>query len=160
MKRKHFLSAIFPAAFTLSSTKFEEDKSDAASSHPIKIPPYLKAGDVIGITCPAGYISLEDCQPAIQQMQSWGFKIELGKTVGKRSFTFGGTDEERRQDLQYMLDNPNLKAIMCARGGYGLVRIVDDLDFKKFKVNPKWIIGFSDITVLHNHLNRNLHVST
>ncbi|RYE33731.1 MAG: LD-carboxypeptidase [Sphingobacteriaceae bacterium] len=93
-------------------------------------------------------------------MQSWGFKIEVGKTVGKRSFTFGGTDAERLNDLQYMLDNQNIKAIMCARGGYGLVRIIDDLNFKIFKANPKWIIGFSDITVLHNHLNRNFHIAT
>ncbi|RYE30731.1 MAG: LD-carboxypeptidase [Sphingobacteriaceae bacterium] len=160
MKRKHFLSALFPAAFTLSSATVLEEKSVFLNRYHIKIPPYLKAGDVIGITCPASYISLEECEPAIQQMQNWGFKIEVGKTVGKRSFTFGGTDDERLADLQYMLNNPNIKAIMCARGGYGLVRIIDALDFKKFKTNPKWIIGFSDITVLHNHLNRNLHTAT
>ena len=144
----------------LSAAKLQGRTTDSEKHHHIKIPPYLQTGDTIGITCPAGFISLEECQPAIQLMQSWGFKIEVGKTVGKRSFTFGGTDEERLNDLQYMLNNPNIKAIMCARGGYGLVRIIDALDFNYFKNHPKWVIGFSDITVLHSHINRNFHIAT
>ncbi len=160
MPRKHFLSALLPAAFTLSSANSWANTTDLAKHHHLKIPPYLQIGDIIGITCPASYISLEDVQPAIKLMQSWGFKIEIGKTVGKRSFTFGGTDEERLADLQYMLNSANIQAVMCARGGYGLVRIIDQLDFKSFKSNPKWIIGFSDVTVLHNHINRNYHVAT
>ena len=124
------------------------------------IPPYLKAGDTIGITSPAGYITLPEIQPAMQQMGAWGLKMQIGETIGKRDFTFGGTDEERARDFQQLLDDPSVNAIMCARGGYGFVRIVDKLNFKKFLANPKWIIGFSDITVLHSHLIKNFGVAS
>ena len=79
---------------------------------------------------------------------------------GKKDFTFGGTDEERLQDFQQMLDDKTVKAIMCARGGYGAVRIIDKIDFKKFVVHPKWIIGFSDVTVIHSHLNKNYGIAS
>jgi muramoyltetrapeptide carboxypeptidase len=118
-------------------------------------PAYLKKGDTIAITCPAGYIGFEDIQPAVKQMEGWGFKVRVGNTVGKRDFTFGGTDEERARDLQILLDDPNVKAIMCARGGYGVARIIDKISFTRLKERPKWIIGFSDITALHLHINRN-----
>src|SRR4029077_13305620 len=124
------------------------------------IPPYLQNGDSIGITCPAGYITLQEIQPAIQQIESWGFKIRIGDTVGKKDFTFGGTDDERAKDFQQMLDDPDIKAILCARGGYGAVRIIDRLDFSRFAQKPKWIIGFSDITVIHCHLNRNFGIAS
>ena len=127
---------------------------------PVVAPPNLKKGDTIGITCPAGYISLDDILPAVNKMRDWGFEIMVGGTVGKKDFTFGGKDAERSADLQEMLDNRDVKAIMCARGGYGAVRIVDDLDLKKFIQHPKWIIGFSDITVLHSHINRNGRIAT
>jgi muramoyltetrapeptide carboxypeptidase len=120
----------------------------------LKIPPYLKKGDAIGITCPAGYATKEDMAPAIVQLQQWGFIVLVGETVGKRNNTFGGTDEERAIDFQAMLDNDNVKAIMCATGGYGSVRIIDQLNFTNFKKNPKWILGFSDITVFHAHLHQ------
>jgi muramoyltetrapeptide carboxypeptidase len=94
------------------------------------------------------------------QMVEWGFNIKVGDTVGKKDFTFGGTDEERTRDFQQMLDDPKVKAIMCARGGYGFVRIIDALDFTKLVAHPKWIIGFSDITVLHCHLNRNYGIAS
>jgi len=160
MKRKQFISSIFPAAIVLkpalllsgSSTKVLEETS-------IK-PPYLSKGDTIGITCPAGYITLEDIQPAILKLKEWGFLISIGATVGKRDFTFGGTDEERLADFQQMLDDNNIKAILCARGGYGAIRMIDAIDFTKFSKNPKWIIGFSDITVLHNHINRNFGIAS
>lgn len=124
------------------------------------IPPYLKTGDTIGITSPAGYITLNDIQPSIQQMTSWGFRINIGNTIGKRNFGFGGTDDERIKDMQMMLDDPSLAAIMCARGGYGVIRIIDKLDFKNFVQRPKWIIGFSDVTILHSHLNKNLGIAS
>ncbi len=138
------------------------DVAAAVAKRPkhITIPPYLQAGDTIGITCPSGFILEKDIQPSVEQIQSWGFKIVTGSTVGKREFTFGGTDEERRKDFQDMIDNPEVKAILCARGGYGVVRIIDQLDFSSFKKNPKWVIGFSDITVFHNHLHTNAHVAT
>ncbi|QIL42118.1 LD-carboxypeptidase [Pedobacter sp. HDW13] len=159
MNRKHFLSsfiaatAVLPAFKTLASTLENENSS-------FKIPPYLKAGDTIGITSPAGYITQEQIQPSVLQMQSWGFNIKVGETIGKRDFTYGGTDEERLADFQQMLNDPNIKAIMCARGGYGFVRIIDQLDFSAFKRNPKWIIGFSDITVLHCHLAKNFGIAS
>lgn len=125
-----------------------------------RIPPYLKRGDTIGITCPAGFITPEAVRPAVQLMESWGFRIRLGETVGRRDFSFGGTDADRLQDLQQLLDDPSIKAIMCARGGYGAVRLIDQLNFSRFADRPKWIIGFSDITVLHCHLSRNYQVAS
>nr|WP_294876888.1 LD-carboxypeptidase [uncultured Pedobacter sp.] len=165
MNRKHFLSFVVTAGVSASTSKVWSNtravnKVLAPELAKSKIPPYLKPGDTIGITSPASYISLLDIQPSVQLMQSWGFKVETGKTIGTRDFSLGGTDLERAADLQRMLDDPNIKAIMCARGGYGLVRIIDKLDFTKFKANPKWIIGFSDITVLHTHINSNYGIAT
>jgi len=127
----------------------------------IKIPPYLKKGDTIGITCPAGYMAEAKAQTCISTLQSWGFDVMVGKTLGGRSKNyFSGTDEVRRDELQAMLDDEHIKAILCGRGGYGVTRIIDQLDFKKFKKNPKWIIGFSDITVLHAHLYTKIKVAS
>jgi len=159
MNRKNFLSSILAtgAAFPLSS--FIESGKKTDNRH-FLIPPYLKNGDTIGIACPAGFITPQEIQPAVQQIESWGYKIRIGDTVGKKDFTFGGTDEERRKDFQQMLDDPFAKAILCARGGYGAVRILDQLDFKTFVAKPKWIIGFSDITFIHNHINQNFHIAS
>ena len=119
----------------------------------IKIPPYLKKGAMIGLTCPAGYMAEAKAETCIKTLQSWGFEVMVGKTLGGRSKNyFSGTDEVRRDELQAMLDDGNIKAILCGRGGYGVTRIIDQLDFTAFEQDPKWIIGFSDITVLHAHL--------
>jgi muramoyltetrapeptide carboxypeptidase len=119
----------------------------------IKIPPYLKKGDMIGITCPAGYMAETKAETCISTLQSWGFDVMVGKTLGGRSKNyFSGTDAVRRDELQAMLDDEHIKAILCGRGGYGVTRIIDQLDFTEFKKHPKWIIGFSDITVLQAHL--------
>lgn len=116
-------------------------------------PPYLKTGDTIGIVCPAGFMPLEKAQTCINTLESWGYKVKVGKTVGGNSETyFSGIDEERLADLQEMLDDSEVKAILCGRGGYGTGRIIDKIKFKKFRKHPKWIIGYSDITVLHCHL--------
>lgn len=163
MNRKHFLSslAIASAAMSVSASSNAENAINLhKSSRPHKIPAYLKPGDTIGITCPAGYISLEEIMPSVKLMESWGYQVRVGKTVGAQDFTYGGTDEERAMDLQQMLDDDSLQAIMCARGGYGAVRIIDQLDFKHFTAKPKWIIGFSDITVLHCHLDRNFKIAS
>ncbi|HEY1112584.1 MAG TPA: LD-carboxypeptidase [Chitinophagaceae bacterium] len=125
-----------------------------------KRPAYLKPGDTIGITSPAGAITVEEMQPALAVLRSWGFQVRIGATIGRKDFTRGGTDDERRNDLQAMLDDPSLKAILCARGGYGVVRIIDGLDWTKFKQKPKWVIGFSDITILHNHIHRHCQVAS
>jgi muramoyltetrapeptide carboxypeptidase len=156
MNRKDFLSTVVP--ITAVTTAFTNNKTSEKKL--INVPPYLKKGDTIGITCPSGYISLEECQPAINKMQEWGFNIRLGMTVGAKDFTFAGTDEQRAKDLQQMLDDDSINTIMLGRGGYGAVRMIDKVDFTKFKKKPKWIIGFSDATVFHCHINRNFDIAT
>jgi muramoyltetrapeptide carboxypeptidase len=156
MKRKQFLSTILPFGAALAVTAKGSNKEIPNA----KIPPYLKKGDIIGITSPAGYITLLEIQPAILKLKEWGFNVKIGTTIGKREFTFGGTDAERLADFQQMLDDESIACILCARGGYGFVRLVDSLSFKKFTKKPKWIIGFSDITVLHSHLNANFGIAS
>jgi muramoyltetrapeptide carboxypeptidase len=124
------------------------------------IPPYLKPGDTIGILCPAGFMPLEKAQTCIETLTDWGYKVVTGKTLGHQFNYFSGTDEERLQDLQQMLDDESIKAILCARGGYGTGRIIDRLHFKKFKEHPKWIIGFSDITALHSHIYKHYKIAS
>lgn len=127
----------------------------------MKIPSYLQNGDTIAITCPAGYMSAVKAKTCITVLQQWGYEVLVGKTLGSKSKTyFSGTDEERLNEFQAMLDAPEIKAIFCGRGGYGVGRIIDQLDFTAFKKNPKWIIGFSDITILHAHINRNYKIAT
>jgi muramoyltetrapeptide carboxypeptidase len=159
MNRKSFLSSL-----AVSAALFSAAESWSATLHPTvkrhQIPPYLRPGDTVGITSPAGYISLMEIRSSVELMESWGFKVQVGQSIGKRDFTFGGTDKERTADLQQMLDDPQVKAIMCARGGYGLVRIIDQLSFKSFIKNPKWVIGFSDVTVLHSHIQSNFGIAT
>ena len=121
-------------------------------------PPYLKKGSTIGITCPASFVSNEKIYPAIELLQEKGFRVKVGTTVGNEFHYFSGDDNTRLSDLQNMLDDENLDAILMGRGGYGMSRIIDKLDFKKFQQKPKWICGFSDITVLHNHLHANLGI--
>ncbi len=125
------------------------------------IPPYLKKGDTIGITCPAGYMAKEKAQTCIDTLQQWGFQVMVGKTLGSNSNNyFSGTDEERLFELQAMLDSDGINAILCGRGGYGVSRIIDKLDFTKFRKKPKWVMGYSDITVLHCHLHSKLKIAS
>ena len=119
----------------------------------MKIPPFLKKGDTVAIVCTARKFFPEDAKPAIELLESWGLKVKLGKTIGLDSCQLGGTDQERAADFQSQLDDDNIKAIWCARGGYGTVRIIDQLDFSKFVNHPKWVMGFSDVTVLHSHIH-------
>jgi muramoyltetrapeptide carboxypeptidase len=123
------------------------------------IPPYLKQGDTIGIVCPSGYMPFDKAKTCIDVLQQWGFKVQVGKTLGNQNNYFSGTDEERLYDLQMMLDDENIKAIYCGRGGYGLSRIIDKINFKSFIQNPKWIIGYSDITLLHAHIFSNYNIA-
>jgi len=117
------------------------------------IPENLKPGDTIGIVATARWITHEQLEPALNIIRGWGFKVKCGKHVHKQVFQLAGSDEERTEDLQSMLDDDSVKAILIARGGYGTVRIVDSLDFTNFNRQPKWICGYSDITVLHDLLN-------
>ena len=123
-------------------------------------PKSLKPGDTIGILSTARKISKEELSFSIQLFESWGLKVKLGETIGAEDFQFAGSDELRATDFQKMLDDTNVKAIICARGGYGTVRILDQLNFTKFMLNPKWIVGYSDVTILHTHINTYLHVAT
>jgi muramoyltetrapeptide carboxypeptidase len=124
------------------------------------IPPYLKPGATIGIVCPAGYMPFEKAQTCIETLTRWGFKVIAGKTLGNQFNYFSGTDKERLRDLQHMMDNKSIDAILCGRGGYGTGRIIDKLDFSHFIKHPKWIVGFSDITVLHCHLFSNYKIAS
>jgi len=156
MERKDFLKQglITSMGWPLGRLAAEEE------SLPVRQPPYLKPGDTIAITSPAGYITIEEIKPAILQMQSWGLVVKIGQTIGKRDGTFGGSDTERLADFQQLLNDRNVKAIMCARGGYGMVRIIDQLNFSEMRRHPKWLIGFSDVTVLHAHLNRVVRIAS
>ncbi len=159
MKRKSFIQSSI-GALTASYLPAIPKISAFTDETMFVSPAFLRAGDIIGITAPAGYITSEEIRSAVQKMESWGYKIQIGETINKRDFTFGGTDEERTKDFQQMLDDPKIKAIMCARGGYGVVRIIDKLNWEKFKTRPKWIIGFSDVTVFHSHLNKNFGIAS
>ena len=120
----------------------------------LKKPAYLKTGDTIAIVAPAGILKdKEPIEKAVKLVKSWGLHVVLGEHLFGNNFHFSGTEKERIKDFQTALDSKNVKAIWCGRGGYGTVRIIDDLDFTEFKKNPKWIIGYSDITVLHNHIH-------
>jgi len=117
------------------------------------IPPFLQPGDTIAIVCPAGFMALEKAQTCIDTLQQWGYKVRIGATLGSDSANyFSGTDAGRLADLQHALDDPSVNAILCGRGGYGLSRIIDTIDFTAFRQTPKWLIGYSDITVLHAHV--------
>ncbi len=117
-------------------------------------PSLLKKGDTILILAPAGRIkSKKSIEAGIELTKKWGLEVVYGEHLYTINHTFAGTDKQRLSDLQKALDNPNIKAIWSARGGYGLVRIIDDIDFTEFKKHPKWIIGYSDVTVLHNKVH-------
>ena len=149
MRRKQFLSSISTASLLLS---MEPSSLVAANKNKWTVPKFLKQGDKLGITSPAGSISMEEIQPAMLKLQEWGYTVVIGNSIGQKDNTFGGTDVQRTADMQMMLDDKTIKAILCARGGYGSVRIIDLLNFSRFKKYPKWIIGFSDVTVFINHL--------
>jgi muramoyltetrapeptide carboxypeptidase len=123
-------------------------------------PPYLSKGDKIGIIAPARSISFEEVHPGIRLFQKWGLEVELGTSIFRKYNQFAGKDEQRLADLQQILDDDSIRAVICARGGYGTVRIVDHIDFTKFQKNPKWIVGYSDITVLHSHIHRHYGIET
>jgi muramoyltetrapeptide carboxypeptidase len=119
----------------------------------LTIPPYLKEGDCISIISPASWIEEDKVMPAVKMLEEYGFRIMLGDHVFSRSGPFAGNDDERLNDFQNATDNPDVRAVLCSRGGYGMGRIIDRIDFSSLKEYPKWYIGFSDITVLHLWLN-------
>lgn len=123
-------------------------------------PPALKKGDTVMIVAPAGVMKdTTGVYKAVGLLHKWGLNYKLGEHLFTKYYRFAGTDAERLSDFQTALDDPTVKAIWCARGGYGAIRILDDLDFTEYIKNPKWIIGFSDITAFHTKLN-NLGITT
>jgi muramoyltetrapeptide carboxypeptidase len=119
-------------------------------------PPFLKTGDLVSIVSPSGKIQPEVITNAISWLNSWGLEVTLGKNCLNNWHNFAGTDEERLHDLQTAMDDPEIKAVFCSRGGYGMIRLIDNLYFDEFIKNPKWIVGFSDATFLHSCLNNML----
>ena len=129
--------------------------STSCAQQKLVTPPYLQKGDTIAILAPAGILKGREnvIQKAKNLAESWGLKVVYGNSLFNKFGHFAGTDSERITDFQNALNNPNIKAIWSGRGGYGSVRLLDHLDFSKFKKHPKWIIGYSDITAFHSHFN-------
>lgn len=123
-------------------------------------PPSLQKGDQIHIISTARKISKDELQAAVELLKTWKLKVIFGKHLFSEDNQFAGTKEERISDIQAAMDDPECKAILCARGGYGTVQLIDHIDFKKFTSNPKWIVGYSDVTVLHTHINQNFGIET
>lgn len=123
-------------------------------------PPYIVPGDKIALAAPARKVTREELAPAIRLFQSWGLDVELPPHLFDADNQFAGDDETRARLMQQLLDDSDVKAIVCARGGYGTVRIIDRLDFTQFQAKPKWIVGYSDVTVLHSHIHQNCHIET
>ncbi len=131
-----------------------QDKASKTNKKLIQ-PTYLKSGDTVAIVAPSGVLKARtgEVQQAVALLESWGLHAVIGKHVFSQANHFAGTDDERCEDFQKALDDPAISAIWCARGGYGTVRILDKLNFTKFKARPKWVIGYSDITALHNQVH-------
>ena len=155
--RAHLLFTLFSLVLGMNSTvnaQNESDNSNKMTSELIQ-PPYLKAGDTVAIVAPSGILKSREgeVQQAVALLKSWGLHAVVGKHVFSKADHFAGTDDERCADLQNAMDDPKISAIWCARGGYGTVRLLDKLNYTEFKKNPKWIIGYSDITALHNQVH-------
>lgn len=116
-------------------------------------PEFLSKGDTVAIIATARKIDAKSLEPAVKMLESWGLKVVLGNSIGKELNQLAGPDWQRATDLQNMIDDPSIKAVWAAKGGYGSVRIIDRVDFTAFRRKPKWIAGFSDVTVLHSHIN-------
>lgn len=155
--RPHVMYLIFAIIFVPNMTVQAQKETDNTSEMTSKLiqPPYLKAGDTVAIVAPSGILNgrKDEVQQAVKLLESWGLHAVVGKHVFSRANHFAGTDDERCEDLQNAMDDPKISAIWCARGGYGTVRILDKLNYTEFKKNPKWIIGYSDITALHNQVH-------
>jgi muramoyltetrapeptide carboxypeptidase len=123
-------------------------------------PQWLKSGDTVGLVAPASYVKAEELTRFLAILDTWRLKAIQGKNLFRRKNSFAGNDDQRASDFQQMLDDPSVKAILCARGGYGTIRIVDKLRFDAFRQDPKWIVGCSDITVFHTLMQKNLNTES
>jgi len=117
------------------------------------VPPFLTPGDKIRIVSPAGKCTENQVWPAVEWLKEQGYLVETGKNILNVHYQYAGTDRERLSDLQEALDDPGTRAIICTRGGYGMIRLIDQIDLTRFRKHPKWVVGYSDITVLHNRLH-------
>lgn len=117
------------------------------------LPPNLRPGDTIAIVPTARAIVPDELREGIRLAESWGLRVRLGSCIGRKHYQQAGTARQRAADLQAALEDPSVKAVWCARGGYGTVHLLDHLELDVFKQNPKWVVGFSDVTVLHNTLH-------
>ena len=157
------LVTVLLSALTIVAQDMNTFNSENTMTQKLIQPPYLKAGDTVAIVAPSGILLNRETEieEAKKLLKHWGLNVVVGKHIFNKNNHFAGTDYERALDLQAAIDNPNIKAIWCARGGYGAVRIIDNIDFTKFKEDPKWLIGYSDITVLlsqvHNLGFENIH---
>lgn len=152
-----FLFAIPTTVFGTSNFDIQINKT---MSQKLIQPPFLQKGDTVMILATAGIISDSTIiDNGIELLKSWGLNVKIGNYLFEENGHFAGSDKHRLVDFQNAIDDDNVKAVWCARGGYGTVRIIDEVDFTKFKINPKWIIGFSDVTVLHNEIH-NLGIET
>lgn len=124
------------------------------------LPPYLKAGDKVGVLSTSNFTEKKYVDAFLEILESWQLQPVLGKSIGPRYGSFAGSDRLRRNDLQQMLDNDAIKAVFETMGGYGIVRIIDQIDFNKFKYQPKWVVGYSDTTFLHSHVQGMLSTAT
>ena len=118
------------------------------------LPSYLNKGDTVAIIATARKVSKEEIQPAVAFFESYGLSVVLGKNLFESSNQYAGTDTQRTEDLQWALNDKTTKAIIIARGGYGSVRTIEQIDFTEFKKHPKWMVGYSDVTVLHNAIHK------
>ena len=155
--RKQFISLCTMIALVLSDAMHSQNNTDISTKMTSQIiqPPYLKAGDTVAIVAPSGILKdrTDEIELAKKLLKQWGLNYVIGKHVFSKGNHFAGTDDERCEDFQKAMDDPKISAIWSARGGYGTVRILDKLDYTRFKKKPKWIIGYSDITALHNQVH-------
>jgi muramoyltetrapeptide carboxypeptidase len=155
MSKISLITIIFCIGFFFGKNTVSAQNIATNKSNTLIQPPYLKAGDTVAIVAPSGVLKnrTEEVNKAQELLKSWGLHVVVGKHVFSQANHFSGTDDERCEDLQKALDDPKISAIWCARGGYGTVRILDKLNYTKFRKNPKWLIGYSDITALHNQIH-------
>lgn len=160
MRRRKFLGNLGPLGAILAASPTALALQPDPPAKYVPHPPYLKPGDFVGITCPAGSVDVRDARYAEVMFNRWGLKTKVGNTIGKAWNQFAGTDDERAVDFQRQLDDPVIKAIIFGRGGYGTMRMMDKINWEGFRKNPKWLIGFSDITAIHCHVHRNYGIPT
>jgi len=155
MSKISLTSLLFLAVFLLAITNLSAQNISLNKTSTLIQPPHLKVGDTVAIVAPSGILKnrTAEIEKAKALLKSWGLHTVVGKHVFNQENHFAGTDDERCEDFQNALDDPKISAIWCARGGYGAVRILDKLDYSKFKKNPKWVIGYSDITALHSQIH-------